>query len=565
MPAWRWRIARIAALGQGTRTPSAGGNRSLDLTARQRERTQTFRATGLDFDPLPPAPASRVVDPIPHPPLRHRPAEPRALPRSPIGVDRLARSHQPLALPRRPLHRRRASSPATCSSLSPPCARAMVRPSAERSAAYQISSLPPRRTLRPGDDLRLPHPLGGRPHLGLLRVTPVPQSDGQQLGRCSSSASSSSGACSFRWARAYSIDSAVNNSPAAQTRRASSACGQRRPPPPDLHRLLVYLRAEGRRHLACRTLRRLLRPQHRTVRHPLGKLFYPYPAVLMKLLTDLHPLSGNHRPLVIVFLPFSPGPSASPSSSAFFGLHAGFGAFPCASASSPGSAPPHGCPSCRPGFWEGLFIAPADPGSPRPEALYFDGDCGFCKRMALVDPDLPPASGNANPLPAQSDPSIHDEDMREHNSWVVVDHAGRRAFKFEAIVTSCRHSPSPPGSRPSLPFPPFARIGARPTNSSLPTATAPGPSSASSSRARFMPRPAAAGRHLIVAFLLAYVISSGTCARLTTERYEISAALLGQRASAMSTALEQRWDMFAPYPLTGRWLVRHPRAASRRP
>lgn len=71
--------------------------------------------------------------------------------------------------------------------------------------------------------------------------------------------------------------------------------------------------------------------------------------------------------------------------------------------------------------------------------IYYDADCGFCKkavhliRTFLILPGTPL-------LLAQDDASIYD-DMQKNNSWVVVDWQENRHFKFEAIVYVCSLSP----------------------------------------------------------------------------------------------------------------------------
>lgn len=71
--------------------------------------------------------------------------------------------------------------------------------------------------------------------------------------------------------------------------------------------------------------------------------------------------------------------------------------------------------------------------------IYYDADCGFCKKVVhlirtfLILPGTPL-------LMAQEDASIH-ADMEAQNSWVVVDWQGNRHFKFEAIAYVCSLSP----------------------------------------------------------------------------------------------------------------------------
>lgn len=64
--------------------------------------------------------------------------------------------------------------------------------------------------------------------------------------------------------------------------------------------------------------------------------------------------------------------------------------------------------------------------------IYYDGDCGFCKKVVhlirtfLILPGTPL-------LLAQDDPAIF-ADMEAENSWVIVDWQGNRHFKFEALT-----------------------------------------------------------------------------------------------------------------------------------
>lgn len=64
--------------------------------------------------------------------------------------------------------------------------------------------------------------------------------------------------------------------------------------------------------------------------------------------------------------------------------------------------------------------------------IYYDADCGFCKKVVHVLRTL--LILPATPLlTAQSEPSVC-QDMETHNSWVVVDWTQKRHFKFEAIA-----------------------------------------------------------------------------------------------------------------------------------
>ncbi len=71
--------------------------------------------------------------------------------------------------------------------------------------------------------------------------------------------------------------------------------------------------------------------------------------------------------------------------------------------------------------------------------IYYDGDCAFCKRTVLI-PRTCLLLREAPRAPAQSDP-VMEAAMKEHNSWVVVDRLGRQQYKFDALVYVISLSP----------------------------------------------------------------------------------------------------------------------------
>lgn len=85
------------------------------------------------------------------------------------------------------------------------------------------------------------------------------------------------------------------------------------------------------------------------------------------------------------------------------------------------------------------FTTKIDTPARRALTIYYDADCGFCKKVVhvlrtlLILPETPL-------LTAQSDASIC-KDMEANNSWVVVDWQKQRHFKFEAIAYICSLSP----------------------------------------------------------------------------------------------------------------------------
>ena len=64
--------------------------------------------------------------------------------------------------------------------------------------------------------------------------------------------------------------------------------------------------------------------------------------------------------------------------------------------------------------------------------IYYDGECGFCKKMVLILKSLL-LIPETKVMPAQDDPSVK-KDMEEKNTWVVIDSTDTRYFKFDAFI-----------------------------------------------------------------------------------------------------------------------------------
>jgi hypothetical protein len=121
----------------------------------------------------------------------------------------------------------------------------------------------------------------------------------------------------------------------------------------------------------------------------------------------------------------------------FIGLHIGFGltlnigVFPFLSSFSWLAFLPSE-------FWNGLekrFQTPAKQGL----TIYFDADCGFCKKVVHILRTLLILPGTPI-LMAQDYPDVY-EDMQKYNSWVIQDYQGGRHFKFQGIIYVVSLSP----------------------------------------------------------------------------------------------------------------------------
>lgn len=71
--------------------------------------------------------------------------------------------------------------------------------------------------------------------------------------------------------------------------------------------------------------------------------------------------------------------------------------------------------------------------------IYYDEDCGFCKKSSNLIRVLL-FLVHSRIVPAQSDTSIY-ADMKLHNSWVIVDASGKRFFTYEAGIRIVEASP----------------------------------------------------------------------------------------------------------------------------
>ncbi len=91
--------------------------------------------------------------------------------------------------------------------------------------------------------------------------------------------------------------------------------------------------------------------------------------------------------------------------------------------------------------------------------IYYDADCGFCKKVVYLLRTLLILPGTPL-LTAQSEASIY-EDMLEKNSWVVIDWQRNRHYKFEAIAYICSLSPLFWIIVPCLHWKPIMRVGTR--------------------------------------------------------------------------------------------------------
>jgi len=183
--------------------------------------------------------------------------------------------------------------------------------------------------------------------------------------------------------------------------------------------------------------------------------------------------------------------------------------------------------------------------------FYYDEDCGFCLKMCLVlRTFLLPDS--AKILPAQQFPTIYPV-MERENSWVVTDADGKQYIHWHAMafLFSQRWPVKPLGWLMKLA--PLMWLG-----NTVYRWVAENRGFMSQLTERFLPyraMPAKPGMlGSLVALLFFYVVTSFNVHGLP----QVAAAMpYHVDKIARITRLDQRWDMFAPFPLTlsSYWLV----------
>jgi predicted DCC family thiol-disulfide oxidoreductase YuxK len=177
---------------------------------------------------------------------------------------------------------------------------------------------------------------------------------------------------------------------------------------------------------------------------------------------------------------------------------------------------------------------------PGVEAVYYDGGCAFCRKAVAVLATfvLPPETAVR---PAQDDPRVL-EAMRREDSWIVVDRRGTRFVRGAALAAILRRSAWWP-----LALPLECRPGARLADVAY-RWVARRRASLSRLVAPFAERPyrvpASRPAGVLAVFFILYIFwwNLGTVS-----------ARLAMPASwgwiGMASRTDQRWDMFAPYPL----------------
>jgi predicted DCC family thiol-disulfide oxidoreductase YuxK len=174
--------------------------------------------------------------------------------------------------------------------------------------------------------------------------------------------------------------------------------------------------------------------------------------------------------------------------------------------------------------------------------IYYDGECGFCKKMAslirtfLLLPGTPP-------IPAQDDPEIFAQ-MQAQNSWVVVDPYGYKHFKFEAIAYVCRLSPLFGFLTPILKWRPVMSLGTKAYEiiaSNRPTAAK------FTTFLSFRPIQVRTSHYTnVVAWFLLFCVFLWNLNTISPSLFKLPKLV---NWVDLVLRLDQKWSMFAPHPL----------------
>jgi predicted DCC family thiol-disulfide oxidoreductase YuxK len=173
--------------------------------------------------------------------------------------------------------------------------------------------------------------------------------------------------------------------------------------------------------------------------------------------------------------------------------------------------------------------------------IYFDADCGFCRRVVLALRELL-LLGPVALEPAQADPATHAL-MREGRSWIVRDPSGGFHIGYDAFVTLARLSPLARWTTWLLGSRPARLVGER-----LYRAISNDRSRASRVLEALTPpaprlRLGLAGSAVA---LVALVLVEAALARRPTLDLEVLKPV--ERKLITLGQLGQSWQMFAPYP-----------------
>jgi len=184
--------------------------------------------------------------------------------------------------------------------------------------------------------------------------------------------------------------------------------------------------------------------------------------------------------------------------------------------------------------------------------IYFDGGCGFCRKCVLLLREFLLIDGTRIAAAADSDQEIASL-LASEQSWVVVDSLGHKFLRWQALVVVLEYSPLIGALCRSLPLRSLTRVG-----DNIYRLIASRRQSLGKLSSRLLPERKLTGPQLPLAasgvsLLLIAFIGVWNLKTLPNVNISIPAQF---EAFGMALRLDQKWNMFAPFPVRASgWLV----------
>ncbi|TAE59145.1 MAG: HTTM domain-containing protein [Nostocales cyanobacterium] len=272
---------------------------------------------------------------------------------------------------------------------------------------------------------------------------------------------------------------------------------------------------------------------------PLGQFLLNFQPIL-NIFTQITLVLEWIGPLVI-FIPWKNHIFKTIAVFTFISLHAGFGLtlnigiFPFLSSFSWLAFLPSE-------FWDGLEKRLQNPAK-QGLTIYFDADCGFCKKVVHILRTLLILPGTPL-LMAQDHPDVY-EDMQKHNSWVIQDYQGNRHFKFKGIIYVVSLSPIFKFLVPVLKWQPILNAGTK-----FYEAVANNRRVAGNFTKPFKFHPLDVKRSKTLTILALVCLMYATIWNIQSYSPDLFKRKIWHRTEIMGrmTRLDQSWSIFAPSP-----------------
>jgi predicted DCC family thiol-disulfide oxidoreductase YuxK len=178
----------------------------------------------------------------------------------------------------------------------------------------------------------------------------------------------------------------------------------------------------------------------------------------------------------------------------------------------------------------------------KPLKIYYDGDCGFCKKMVyLLKTFLLLIGSTAEP--AQEKPAIH-RLMKRHHSWVILDDRKKTYMKFEAFTVLVQRSPLFWPLSFFLKWKSVQKLGKKWYEKVAAHRSIPG---RFTRKLSFAPVRWKSGKigSILAGFFILYVI----CWNLGDIKKDIIRVSEGMTWIGHTLRIDQQWNMFSPHPM----------------